>query len=329
MFKLRYPNFWQNKHSLLSILLLPFSYLYSLASYIRSLLAVPISLNTKVICVGNISVGGTGKTQAVLHLAKLLTKNNKKICIVTKGYGRKTKDTKLLDLNYDNITETGDEAFMLAQYFPVIVFNNFYALDELIQHHQFEVAIFDDGMQNPNFHKDLTIMMIDGLRGFGNNKIFPAGPLREHVYNIDKKANLAIIVGEDKYHAQKQLDILILNASITPESELDKDICYVAFAAIGNPDKFFLTLEEMGLSIVKKVYFPDHYNYLPDNVFTLLAISNKYNATLITTEKDWVKLDKDLQTKIKHLKVTLNIKDEQKLVGLLNEKLFKDSPLPY
>jgi tetraacyldisaccharide 4'-kinase len=321
MLKLNYPSFWQFKISFLSILLLPFSGLYYIISLIKSAFSPPIKLPIPVICVGNINIGGTGKTQMALYLARMFQERGKNICIVTKGYGRQSRDTKLIDITKDEILQTGDEAFMLARFFPVIIYKDINLVTQIIEENKFEVAIFDDALQN-NIIKDFTIVMVDGLRGFGNERLIPAGPLRENIGTINKKADCAVLVGSDNYKVASKINIPIFTAKITPTSELDKTKNYIAFAGIGNPDKFYLSLKELGLNIVEKHDFPDHYNYAFDDIANLSAQANKLNYTLVTTEKDWVKLTSEWQKEIKYLEVKLNIENENKLKGLLDETIF-------
>ncbi|MCC2645993.1 MAG: lpxK [Rickettsiaceae bacterium] len=326
MLKLNYPNFWQFKTSFLSFLLLPFSWLYYIISLIKSAITTPIRLPIPVICVGNINIGGTGKTQMALYLARKFKERGKNICIVTKGYGRQSNDTKLIDIIKDKVLQTGDEAFMLARFFPVIIYKDINLVIKIIQEQNFEIAIFDDALQN-NIIKDFTIVTVDGLRGFGNERLIPAGPLRENICTIDKKANCAIVIGPDNYKVVNKINIPIFTAKITSTKVLDKIKSYIAFAGIGNPDKFYLSLKELGLNIVEKHNFPDHYNYAEDDIIKLWAQATKLNCTLVTTEKDWVKLNSDWQKKIIYIEVKLEIENENKLKGLLDETIFEKSKI--
>ncbi len=301
---------------------MPFSTLYFLITRIKQILTSPIKLPIPIICIGNITVGGTGKTQMALYIARYLHNKGVKICIVSKGYGRKSCITELVDLNIHTIQDVGDEAFMLAKYFPVIIYKDINIAGVLLKQHGFDLAIFDDAMQNNSFIKDFTILMIDGLRGFGNKRLLPAGPLREFMTNITK-ADIAIMVGEDNHNALPLLNIPVYKSKIVANTKLDTDVNYFAFSGIGNPDKFFLSLNELGLNIIETQSFPDHYNYSREEVEQLYLTANNKSATLVTTEKDWVKMPKELQDKIKYLEVALFFEQENILLNLLDRFLTK------
>ncbi|MDF2965160.1 MAG: lpxK [Rickettsiaceae bacterium] len=329
MFKLSYPGFWQSKNSFISILLIPIAGLYYLIARLKEILSKPVRLPIPVISVGNINIGGTGKTQMTLYLARLLTKHGKRVCIATKGYGRNSSDTRLIDIKLDDIKQTGDEAFMLAKYFPVIIYQDTLQLVKIIESNRFEIAIFDDAMQNHKIIKDFSVVMIDGLRGFGNHRLLPAGPLRERVCAINTKADCAILIGQDLLNIKQHIKIPLFNAKIIPKKEfiLTSTESYIAFAGIGNPEKFYLTLKEYGVRIISKHDFPDHYIYSIEDLEELNNIALKLGANLITTEKDWVKLPKIWQQKIKYLEVSLEIHEESTLEGMLNETILKKSKI--
>jgi tetraacyldisaccharide 4'-kinase len=323
MLKLNYPKFWQLKNSLLSFALLPFSAIFYLLTKLRSFSKKTVKFSIPITCIGNINVGGTGKTQMALHIAKILKSKGCNPCIVTKGFGRSTNDTRLVNISRDNVRQTGDEAYMLAHYFPVIIYKNLKNARSIINNNDFDVAIFDDGMQNAELSKDLTILMVDGLRGFGNERLLPAGPLRESIKTISQKADLAVIVGADRYNAAAKVAIFKSFARISALTTFAKEKNYIAFAGIGNPEKFYFTLKEMGLNIIETHNFPDHYNYTIDDVIRLYNLAEQSSSTLITTEKDWVKIPHELQDKVEYVRVALKFDDEKLLQGLLNEKILK------
>lgn len=293
MVKLVYPKFWSNR-GVIPTLLTPLSWLYISLGFFRRILTRPIKLDAKVICVGNITVGGAGKTQIVESLAKYYKEQNKNILIITKGYGSSLKGAKLIKKT-DIAQDIGDESKLLSEIAPVIAAKKIkYALP-LIQEIKPEIIIFDDGLQNPNFIKDCKIIVIDNLRGIGSGKIFPAGPLRTRADTAIKECDATIAIGDNDC-----LDSTItknatnnnkpvFKARIKLISAL-KNTKYFTFSAIGNPEKFFNTLANNGADIKKTRIFPDHHQFTKDEILELKDIAKKLNYTLITTKKDYVKI---------------------------------------
>jgi tetraacyldisaccharide 4'-kinase len=196
MIKLIYPKFWQTKN-IIAYLLLPLSWLYLFASYLRRITARPIIFPCKVICVGNISVGGTGKTQIVIFLAQLLKAINIDFIIISKGYGSKLQTALLVEAHH-TVADVGDEAIMLLKYARVIATKKIQDIGSFIEKIKPKVIIVDDSMQNPNFHKDIVILSLDANRLFGNEFLIPAGPLRQYPKQAIDKADIIISVGSAK-----------------------------------------------------------------------------------------------------------------------------------
>ncbi|HJD59138.1 MAG TPA: tetraacyldisaccharide 4'-kinase [Rickettsia endosymbiont of Omalisus fontisbellaquei] len=319
MIKLLYPKFWQRRN-IIAYLLLPISLIYQFLGYLRAGLARPIMLPAKVICVGNCSVGGTGKTQIVIYLAKLLKAKKVSFVIVTKGYGSKLKNATIVNASH-TVLDVGDESIILAKYGAVIATKNIKQIQPLINKLKPDVIIVDDFLQNPHFHKDFTIVSVDGQRLFGNGFLIPAGPLRQYPNKVLDAADLIFLVSS---HQDKIPNILtpyidkLINTQIVPSSDVDKTKNYFAFSGIGNPERFFSTLENYGLNITGYKIFPDHYNYLQADLENLYSLAKEHNATLITTRKDYVKLN-DSNDEIICLDVELSINNSD----LLNEKIFK------
>jgi len=172
--KLTYPTFWSKKN-ILSSLLIAFSWIYQILGILRRILVKPVKLQCFVICIGNISVGGTGKTQVVAWLAKKLREKNCNFLIVTKGYNSNLRGAKLVEPP-DLASAVGDESKLLSEYGQVLAAVSIKHALPIIENLKPDVIIFDDGMQNPGFLKDLTIVVIDAIRNIGNGRIFPAGP---------------------------------------------------------------------------------------------------------------------------------------------------------
>lgn len=322
MVKLVYPKFWSSK-GVLPTLLTPLSWLYISLGFFRKILAKPIRLDAKVICVGNITVGGTGKTQIVESLAKYYKEQNKRLLVITKGYGSSLKGAKLVEKT-DTAQDVGDESKLLSETAPVIAAKKIkYALS-LIEEIKPEIIIFDDGLQNPNFIKDCKIIVIDNLRGIGNGKIFPAGPLRTKPNTAIKECNAIIAIGDSECveptitKNAKNHNKPIFKAKIKLVSAL-KNTEYFAFSAIGNPEKFFNTLAMSGANIKKTMAFPDHHQFSNDEISELKEIAKKHYYTLITTKKDYVKINST--ESIDCAIVEIIFENKERLIKEINEAL--------
>ena len=323
MIKLLYPKFWSKK-DLLSYVFIPISWIYIFLGVLRKLFSTPIKLPGKVICVGNMSVGGAGKTQIVLWLAKKFTKSNVNFLIVTKGYGSSLVGAKIVDKT-DSAANVGDESMLLSEYAPVLAAKNISSAEPFIRKLQPDIIIFDDGMQNPSFIKDLNILVIDANRAVGNGKIFPAGPLRQSVDSALSQSDRIIMIGNDEYSDRSLIQNIIATkkpfqtAKIRLENALDLKKKYYAFTAIGNPDKFYNLLKENNTNIERIKSFPDHHNYSKSEINELTEEAKQAGYSLITTKKDYVKLSNN--PKIICADVVLDLENEQKLFGLIYEKI--------
>lgn len=287
MIKLYYPEFWQ-KRGLLAYLLLPIGWIFLLLGFIRKLFSEQICFNSFTICVGNCTIGGTGKTQLIISLAKEFSKRNMNFIILSKGYGGKCTIPTLVSAS-SSPDEVGDEALELCQYGNCFVMPNIKDAGPIISKYKPDLILVDDGMQNPHFKKDIIIMTIDGQRGFGNGFPIPAGPMRSFETAAINVANLIVINGE----LQKTIDSIetkpYFYAKIEPCQSLLKHK-YFAFAGIGNPEQFFSILKSHGSEIIDTKIFPDHHKYSLKDIQGIISISEKQNLKPITTRKDYVKI---------------------------------------
>ena len=329
MINLKYPNFWSKKGWLSSVMV-PFSYIYTFLGFIRTQTTKKIILPQKIICVGNITLGGSGKTQIVAWLAQKLTQKKISFVIVTKAYKSDLMKAKLVEKT-DTAKEVGDESVMLRQYGPVIAAKKInYALP-LIHRINPEIVILDDGMQNPVLQKNLQILAIDSLKGIGNNRIFPAGPLRESLKSGLAKSDLIFIIGNNQSRDFTLINSITLSQKpyFTPtiklKESLDKNMEYIAFAGIGNPEKFYSLLLENNLKVKQYISFGDHHHYSEDEIKKLLELARLNKASLITTEKDYVKLTNNYKELIKCARVGLEFENEQQSIDLIYEKLFQEN----
>jgi tetraacyldisaccharide 4'-kinase len=325
MFKLIYPDFWQ-KNGLLSYLLIPFSKVYSLLSFFRWLFSKTRHFNGYVICIGNVTVGGTGKTQVVIWLAQILRQRNIEFVILTKGYGSQLKVPTLITQNH-NAEDVGDEAKMLSSYGQVIASRKPQSAIKMINKLNPKIIILDDGMQNPNIYKNFNILTIDGLRGMGNERIIPAGPLRQKFSKGSLQADTIILMelkGNDELENRaNSYDKPVFKADTISDNEnLDTSKNYYAFSGIGNPERFFNTLKRSNLILAGSESFPDHHNYLDQELETLVMKAKKLNSILITTAKDYVKIPEKFKSSyIECFNSKLIIENENKLVSLINERI--------
>jgi tetraacyldisaccharide 4'-kinase len=313
------PKFWKKSNSIISKLLLPFSYLYLFLRWIAQLISCPYISQKFIICVGNITIGGNGKTPTVCFLASYFQALGLKVVIASRGYKGQEKSIKKVMLN-DNPILVGDEALILAKFAPCYIGKDkkkLISTIEIIENP--EIIIMDDGLQSFSIKKDFEILVIDGLRGFGNNKIIPAGPLREKVYSRLNTVNHIIFIGDDLTGIKSSLKE---NAQITqgwlkplnPQSDITLN--YIAFSGIGNPEKFFLTLRDSNYNLIQTIAYPDHYYYRPKDLEYLDNLSRVNNTKLITTVKDAVKLPVDFREKIEILDIGLALDNTDFLTKL-------------
>ena len=312
--KLKKPKFWDHKKpSLFSYLLLPFSIILGLITKIKS---KPKFSNSKIktICVGNIYIGGTGKTSLAIKIKEILDKNNIKACFIKKFYPNQTDEQKLLSKNG-------------------VLFSNLKritALDEAIAE-GFEVAIFDDGLQDSSIKYDLEIVCFNNLNWIGNGLTLPSGPLRENINNLKSYENVFLNGNEESLIAIKE-QIKRINPNININSgkyiplnigEFDKDQNYLVFSGIGNHKTFVEMLKNNKLKIVSDLEYPDHYQYSKKDFDEIIINAKKFNAHIITTEKDYLRLENLNRNEIFYVKSSLDISDEKNLTNKLiklNEK---------
>ena len=312
--KLKKPKFWDyKKPSFFSYLLLPFSITIGLIAKINSKPKYPNS-KIKTICVGNIYIGGTGKTSLTIKIKEILDKNNIKACFIKKFYPNQTDEQKLLSKN----------GTLFSNLKRII------ALDEAISE-DFEVAIFDDGLQDSSIKYDMEIVCFNNLNWIGNGLTLPSGPLRESINNLKFYENVFLNGNEESLIAIKDQikkinpNININSGKYTPLNigEFDKDQNYLVFSGIGNHKTFVEMLKNNKLKIVSDLEYPDHYQYSKRDFDEIIINAKKFNAHIITTEKDYLRLENFDRNEILYIKSSLDISDEKSLTNKLlklNEK---------
>lgn len=328
------PRFWTSKtlsSRAISLSLLPFTLIYKILYFLTNLIRVKTKISKPVICVGNVTAGGSGKTPAVIALSKIFKNEKINFAILSRGY--KGNESKFLKLTKNlDPKKYGDEAILLAEHgLTFISKNRTFGAKEIAKISNIEVILTDDGMQNNSLYKDFIILVIDGKIGFGNGFLLPAGPLRESVSSAVKKANLVIIINEDCQNIISKIKNIdenkkIILSKIEPENlEQFKGQKLLAFCGLAYPVKFFKYLRDLNLNLASEVSFPDHHNYSQKDLNNLLKISQKQKAKLITTKKDWIKFPKKYQEKINYLDIDLKFNNEKLILDEIGKILKNES----
>ncbi len=299
------PAFWKNKN-LFSVLLLPFSFFLQLLIIIRASLYSKKKFKIPTICVGNIYIGGTGKTPLSLFIFKELNKYKKNPAIIRKYYKEHEDEYKLAKNKYVSL--------FLDKKRSIAIKNAEQA------GHNF--AILDDGFQDPTISKDLSILCFNSKQLIGNGMTLPSGPLRESFKSV-RNSQIVVINGEKNERFENELkkissETKILYSNYIVEN-LDqfKDKSFIAFAGIGNPENFFDLLSENKINIKKKISFPDHYTYNRSDIDEMSNEATKENLELITTEKDYFRIKDMGYNNIKFVKLELKIEKKEQLINLI------------
>lgn len=318
---MRTPGFWYRPASWQAAALAPAAALYALASR-RT--AVGVRAPVPVVCVGNIVAGGAGKTPVALALVAALRRSGRTPHVLTRGHGGRERGPLAVDLRHHDAAAVGDEALLLAARAPCWVARDRVAGARAAAAAGADVVVMDDGFQNPALAKDLSLVVADGAVGFGNQRLIPAGPLREPVARGLARADAVVVVGEDRAgvagHCAGLAGALpVLNARLVPGPEA-ADLHgrrVLGFAGIGRPEKFFATLAATGARVADAVAFADHHPYRPDEIMRLLEHAHALDAVPVTTAKDAVRLPPDIRDQIRVLTVTLAWNEPERLDALL------------
>ena len=297
------PSFWDKKQiSIYTIVLLPIALIIQFISKIKNLTTKGKKFSIPVICVGNIYLGGTGKTPVCIELNSILKNLNKKTVYIRKSHG-----------DYE------DEKNLLEKSGPVYEKSNRTdALNDALQN-KFEVAILDDGFQDFSIKKDLCIICFTEKQWIGNGFTIPSGPLREKISSL-KRANCVLING--KYNRDIESKILKNNNLIKIfyfnyepiDINIFRNKKVICFAGIGNPKNFFDLLKENEINILEEISFPDHYNYSIGDLNNLIKKAKQKDSILLTTEKDYLRINKDYRKNIDCLKIKVEIEKKDKFI---------------
>ena len=306
--KLKKPKFWDNpKLSIWSILFFPFSLIYFFLSYIKQLKRSK-KFHVPVVCVGNIYLGGTGKTPLAKEIFKITRSLGKNPAFVKKYYDYLEDEIKML--------EGMGKTFAAKERAEGI---------ELLIKNNNNIAILDDGFQDSSIRKNFSILCFNQKQWIGNGFLIPSGPLRERLSSI-KRADCIVINGDKDNIIENQINkikqLKIFYTKYKPKNlEILKDKKIFAFAGIGNPLNFFELLKKNNLQLLNYQSFPDHYNYKKKDLDNLKSKAKELNALLLTTEKDYCRIDSDFRKGIEKLDVDLEIDSKEEFINLIKKSI--------
>lgn len=290
------PSFWWRKPDWRAYALYPLSRIYGLVSGRRMINARRAKLDLPVLCVGNFTVGGTGKTPLAIALAKQARSMHLNPGFLSRGYGGSINEPHLVDRQRDSARLVGDEPLLLAEHAPTVTALNRAAGAALLVEHGCDFIIMDDGFQSAHLHMDYALVVVDGRYGVGNGHVIPAGPLRARLVDQVRFATGIVRMGEDRggeavVRQAARAGRPIFEASIRPrDGDSFAGRRFLAFAGIGHPDKFFNTIAEVGGSVVMSRSFPDHHVYSNEELAELSATAKSAGLEMITTAKDAIRM---------------------------------------
>ena len=302
---LKKPKFWKLKNpNFIAYLLYPISFIIILINSFKNK-TYKKKFKIKTVCIGNIYLGGTGKTSLSIKLNKILNKKNLKSCFIKKFYKNQIDEQKLLRNN--------GKLFIAPKRIDAI---------QQAENENYDIAILDDGLQDNSIEYDVSFVCFNNLNWIGNGMIIPAGPLRENIKSL-KKYNHVFINGNLENIDQLRGEILKINSNLIIHlgkyeiinlNEFKKDEKYLIFSGIGNHETFVSMFKKAQLNVLKEIEFPDHYNYEKKDIDKIISEASDLNCTIVTTEKDSLRMNDTYLDKIKVIKSELKIINEDKFI---------------
>ena len=320
------PAFWQHKKGL-SALLLPFTSFYEMAGIISRLKTAPVTLPIPVICIGGVTAGGAGKTPVALYFGRRMKALEVDAFYLTRGYGGSLPGPVRVDPTKHTAAEVGDEPLLLAQILPTIKCADRLAGAKLALKQGAQAIIMDDGFQNPSLIKNLNVLVVDGRIAFGNNRLIPAGPLRERAQHAINRSHMVVIVNRTTRVPPFPKEKPVFAATTFPKDGAKfKGKKLYAFCGLAYPEKFFEMLRSLGVKLIETRSFPDHHPYTSAEINKMIVASAKEKALLVTTAKDMVRIPPELRDCMVTLDLGLEMDNEPALDNILNFIMGRELP---
>ncbi len=321
---MREPAFWWQSGSAMPAMLAPLAAAYGAVARAR-LARSGRAVGIPVVCVGNLTVGGAGKTPTALAIGRLLIAAGRHPCFLSRGYGGHLAGPVLVDSTHRAV-DVGDEPLLLTRVAPTVVSRDRLVGAEAARAAGADVIVMDDGFQNPSLAKDFSLLVVDGRRGVGNGRVLPAGPMRAPLVSQLTRAHALLVVGaisaaEPVVAAARAHGLPVFHGRLVADAKvLDqiRDHKVFAFAGIADPEKFFATLEDARIDVQLRCAFPDHYPYRGADILALMTRAEHEGLVLVTTEKDFVRLSgepdaRPLLEVLRVLPVTLAVDEAEEL----------------
>jgi tetraacyldisaccharide 4'-kinase len=329
---MREPAFWWRKPGLAAGLLTPLGTLYGTIASAR-LSQAGARATVPVVCIGNPTVGGAGKTPLALTLARLLQAAGETPVLLSRGYGGRLAGPLRVEPARHRAADVGDEPLLLAGAAPTVVARDRLAGAQAAVAAGASVIVMDDGFQNPSLQKSFSILVVDARRGIGNGRVVPAGPLRAPLPAQLARADALVTVGasddDGVVAAARGRGLPIFRARLVPDATVTAALAgarVLAFAGIGDPGKFFATLTGLDIAVAARASFPDHHRYTSAQARMLCEKADRESLILVTTEKDLTRMQGDprlatLAARTRALPVTLTLADADVFLRLLCTKI--------